>query len=74
MSVPTATASCAVPTRMPQRGHASLCPPSYDTKDRLTVRTDPLSHTDTINTYDGNDNVLTATYRKGQGITYTYER
>jgi RHS repeat-associated protein len=46
---------------------------TYDTKDRLTVRTDPLSHADAINTYDGNDNVLTATDRKSQGITYTWD-
>src|SRR5258708_15647885 len=46
---------------------------TYDTKDRLTVRTDPLSHTDTITSYDGNDNILTATDRKGQNVTYTYD-
>ena len=46
---------------------------TYDTKDRLTVRTDALSHTDTITSYDGNDNVLTATDRKGQNVTYTYD-
>jgi RHS repeat-associated protein len=46
---------------------------TYDTKDRLTVRTDALSHADTITSYDGNDNVLTATDRNGRNVTYTYD-
>src|SRR5258708_5754929 len=46
---------------------------TYDTKDRLTVRTDALSHADTITSYDGNDNVLTATDRKGQNVPSTYD-
>jgi RHS repeat-associated protein len=46
---------------------------AYDTKDRRTTRTDPLSHADTITSYDGNDNVLTAADRKGQAVTYTYD-
>jgi YD repeat-containing protein len=46
---------------------------AYDTQDRLTTRTDPLSHDDTVNTYDGDGNVLTATDRNGQGVTYTWD-
>jgi hypothetical protein len=45
---------------------------AYDTKDRLTIRTDALSHADTVTSYDGNDNVLTATDRKGQNVTYKF--
>jgi RHS repeat-associated protein len=46
---------------------------AYDTQDRLTTRTDPLSRDDTINTYDHNGNVLTATDRNGQDITLTWD-
>jgi RHS repeat-associated protein len=46
---------------------------TYDSKDRLTGRTDPLSHTDVINTYDGNDSVLSGTDRNGHNTSYTYD-
>jgi RHS repeat-associated protein len=46
---------------------------AYDTKDRLITRTDPLTHNDTINTYDGFNNPLTTTDRKSQNGTYTYD-
>jgi RHS repeat-associated protein len=45
----------------------------YDTKARVTVRTDPLGHTDRVTSYDGNDNVLTRIDRKGQTATYAYD-
>lgn len=46
---------------------------AYDSMDRLITRTDPLLHSATINSYDGNGNVLTATDRKGQNVTYAYD-
>jgi RHS repeat-associated protein len=46
---------------------------AYDTRDRLSTRTDPLSQVDNFTSYDGNGNLLTATDRKGQQATYTYD-
>jgi RHS repeat-associated protein len=46
---------------------------TYDTSNRLSVREDPLDRDDTINSYDGFDNPLTTTDRKGQNATYTYD-
>src|SRR6185369_16134755 len=45
----------------------------YDVNDRLTTRTDPLGHNDTINTFDGYNNPLATTDRKSQNATYTYD-
>jgi RHS repeat-associated protein len=45
----------------------------YDTSNRLSVRTDPLTHTDQYTSYDNDGNLLTATDRKGQVVTYTYD-
>ena len=41
--------------------------------DRVTRRTDPLGREETFN-YDANGNLLTATDRKGQTATFTYDR
>jgi RHS repeat-associated protein len=46
---------------------------AYDVNDRLTTRTDPLNHNDTINTFDGYNNPLTTRDRKSQNATYTYD-
>ncbi len=46
---------------------------TYDTKERLTVRQDPLLANDNFTSYDLNDNLLTATDRKGQAVSYTYD-
>jgi YD repeat-containing protein len=46
---------------------------TYDTKSRVTVRTDPLTKTDQFTSYDKNDNLLTAKDRKSQNITSTYD-
>lgn len=46
---------------------------AYDVNGRLTTRTDPLGHNDTINTFDGYNNPRTKTDRNSQNATYTYD-